>query len=133
MGGIKDDSDIDTNGQVLIRGLSIHNSQDEDWFRFELEHDGVRGQFVGLISDHEQGQLELTLFDARQLEAIKPLNELTSAEIAATSPLDVATGLDEQRLSLAGTSRRDLLCPSPRGQQPELCPRPECPRQTRGG
>ena len=49
---------------AAVDGLSIHNSNDQDWFRFELTTDGTDGQFVGISFDDHLGDLRLQLCDA---------------------------------------------------------------------
>ena len=51
------------HGDVNDTGLSIHENGDEDWYRFELSSVSGRGHFVRIEFDHEQGDLDLELFD----------------------------------------------------------------------
>jgi len=43
--------------------LSIHESGDEDWYSFELAATGGPGHYVAIEFDHEEGDLDLELFD----------------------------------------------------------------------
>ena len=51
------------HGEIDDMGLSIHESGDEDWFRFELAAEGGAGHYVAIEFDHEQGDLDLELYD----------------------------------------------------------------------
>ena len=51
------------HGDVDDMGLSIHESGDEDWYAFELAGEGGPGHFVAIEFDHEEGDLELELYD----------------------------------------------------------------------
>ncbi|MCA9201876.1 MAG: PPC domain-containing protein, partial [Planctomycetales bacterium] len=47
---------------VRLDDLSLHNGNDEDWFRFELSRDGREGQFARVTLGDERRNIELTLF-----------------------------------------------------------------------
>ena len=51
------------HGEVENMSLSIHESGDEDWFSFELAAAGGPGHFVAIEFDHEDGDLDLELYD----------------------------------------------------------------------
>ena len=52
------------HGEVEDSALSIHESGDEDWLAFELAAASGPGHFVAIEFDHEEGDLDLELFDA---------------------------------------------------------------------
>nr|NCR10038.1 T9SS type A sorting domain-containing protein [Microcystis aeruginosa LG13-11] len=47
-----------------LSSLSIHSSTDQDWFKFELSSDGQEGQNSIIDFDHNQGNLQLELYEA---------------------------------------------------------------------
>ena len=52
------------HGTVENAELSIHETGDEDWFAFELAAAAGRGHYVAIEFDHEEGDLDLELYDA---------------------------------------------------------------------
>lgn len=61
---------------------------DDDWFKFTISEPGVDGQFAGILFDHTQGQLELSLWDQNGTEitssaADSNLQEVSLANLAA--------------------------------------------------
>ena len=51
------------HGTIDNVALSIHETGDEDWYNFELAAASGPGHFVGIEFDHEEGDLDLELFD----------------------------------------------------------------------
>ncbi len=51
------------HGTIDNVDLSIHETGDEDWYNFELAAASGPGHFVGIEFDHEDGDLDLELYD----------------------------------------------------------------------
>ncbi|MFM6439240.1 MAG: pre-peptidase C-terminal domain-containing protein, partial [Microcystis panniformis] len=47
-----------------LSSLSIHTPTDQDWFKFELSSDGQKGQNIVIDFDHNQGNLQLEIYEA---------------------------------------------------------------------
>jgi hypothetical protein len=91
-------SNID--GSLLIGGLSIHPSTDQDWFKFTLEKDAVTGQVVRIDFNNAEGNLQLELFDADgnslgKSNTNKNFEEISLAGKSAGTYYVKVTGVDE--------------------------------------
>lgn len=51
-------------GQTVIENLSIHSSNDSDWFRFTTTMSGTAGHAVRIAFEHDLGDLDIALHDA---------------------------------------------------------------------
>ncbi|MFM6323261.1 MAG: pre-peptidase C-terminal domain-containing protein [Microcystis panniformis] len=48
---------------LSITNLSIDSTNDKDWYEFKLDQQGEDGQFAEITFDHNQGDLQLELFE----------------------------------------------------------------------
>jgi hypothetical protein len=102
-------SDENAAARLVLSDLSLTPS-DEDWFRFELSEDGAAGESLDLLPGSGYGRLEMTLFDLKDLEAVKRAAASSSYLPDATPQLDrVATGDGQQQIDLEGLPPGDYL------------------------
>lgn len=55
------------NPQRVISGLSIHDNNNDDYFRFYMNHSGASGDFVKITFDNALGDLDLGIYSANHL------------------------------------------------------------------
>ena len=81
-----------------LGGLSIDLPNDVDWYQFNLADDGLPGQNVRILFDHDLGDLQLELY-----------SKLANGS-AASEPIDVSSAqADFEEISLARLRRGDYF------------------------
>ena len=63
LGTATDLGTVSGHGEINNVTLSIHESGDEDWLRFDLSAPTGPGHYIAIEFDHSQGDLDLELFD----------------------------------------------------------------------
>ncbi len=74
-------------GVTELESLSIHDSTDVDWFRFETISMGTAVHFAGLVFNGSLGDLDLELYDA-QGGLLRQSSSTSDTELISLSALD---------------------------------------------
>ena len=110
---------------LALTGLSIHPSNDEDWFKFTLDKDAIAGQVARIDFNHFEGDLQLEIFDGNdnnlgQSNTDKNFEEISLAGLSTETTYYVkVSGINgdpnpEYSLTIVGTpqSQPDRLEPN---------------------
>ena len=71
----------------FVGDLSIHDSADEDWFKFTLANPGEPGQGVTILFDDASGDIDAKLFDNVANPAVRSGESITDNEFVSFSGL----------------------------------------------
>ncbi len=72
------------NGVLELNELTIHNSSDVDWFRFETSSTSTTSHFAGLVFNGAFGDVDMELYDAQGFQ-IKQTSSTQDTEYVSLS------------------------------------------------